>query len=192
MQYYHRLACAFSYVRYSVLMILCISQNSFTTICLTFFYYTLMALLVQWNQFSITSLVFCLAWSNCEPGTLGGINKFIPCFAIALVVLICLAFLFLILESKKVILKLCWCRLPQRLHQATLANASEITRSASVQEMKSTISPQFSTITVVLQSSVAACGTSGCEYCLMLSHLEGKLAHPYITLGLKVWGFLFI
>lgn len=100
----------------------------------------------------------------------------------ALVVLICLAFLFLLLESKNVILKLR--KLSQHLHQATLANASEITRSAFVQEMKYTISPQFSTVTLVLQSSLAACGT--CEYCLMLSHLEGKLAHSYIKVGLKV------
>lgn len=99
-----------------------------------------------------------------------------------------LAFLSLICESKNMILKLCWCRLSQRLLKATLANASEIARSASVLEMKHTISPQFSTLTLVLWSSVAACGTSGCEHCLMLSHLEGKLAPPYITLCLKVVG----
>lgn len=156
-----------------------------------FFYWALISLWVPWNQLSIICAAFCLAWDNCEPGTLWGINKFIPCFAVVLVVLICLAFLFLILESKNVILKLCWYRLSQCLHQATLANASEITRSASVQEMKYTSSPQFSTLTVVLQSSVAACGTSGCEYCLMLTHLEGKLVY-YTRSESCGFGFLYL
>lgn len=72
----------------------------------------------------------------------------------AIVVLICLAFLSLILESKIMILKLWWCRLSQRLPQATLANASEITRSASVQEMKYTISPSSAPSPYLLCSSL--------------------------------------
>lgn len=50
----------------------------------------------------------------------------------------------------------------QSLHQATLAAVSEITRGASEQELENAISPKFSTVTLIVQSSIAACGTSGC------------------------------